>query len=114
MTCSQERVPTRGGNNLYVQIIIFLLFIGAEKLVNRAVQRPLMNGSAWYLVAASIMFVLALMHIHSVVPPGDGGMYAEQVGTLIGNFALPAGAAIYYARKFSRQRAAAAESTAAL
>jgi uncharacterized membrane protein len=111
---------------LPVQIIVFLLFIGAEKLVNRIAKRPLMNGAAWYLVAAPIMFVIALVHGNSVIAARaeegvrdsamHGRLWGSLVGSLIGTFILPVGAAIYYARKFSREKEAAirdaSESTA--
>ncbi|RKG80721.1 hypothetical protein D7W79_07130 [Corallococcus exercitus] len=93
---------------MLLQIIVFLLFIGAEKLVNRSAKRPLMNGAGWYLVVASIMFVMGFVHINSVVATGDMGMHAELLGRLIGIFIFPVGTAIHYARKFSRERVAAA------
>jgi len=103
------------GEHLTGQIILFLLFMGAEKVVNRIAKRPLMNGAAWYLVAAVIVFMIAVTQGTSAIAAQTelgAGMKAQLqgrvVGTLIGSFLLPVGAAIYYSRKFSRERETAA------
>ncbi|RKH40783.1 hypothetical protein D7X55_22765 [Corallococcus sp. AB049A] len=87
-------------------IILFLLFMGAEKVVNRIAKRPLMNGAAWYLGAAAVLFVWTWMRGNSLIAEraGEGamGMQAEFLGRVIGHFLLPVGAAIHYARKFER------------
>jgi hypothetical protein len=104
---------------LPVQIIVFLLFIGAEKLVNRIAKRPLMNGAAWYLVAAPIMFVIALVQGNSLIAARaeeevrNAELHGQLWWDLIATFILPVGAAIYYARKFSREREAAARESSA-
>lgn len=102
----------RRGDILPVQIIVFLLFIGAEKLVNRLAKRPVMNGAAWYLPVAAIMFGVELMHVHSAIPEGSRSLQAQMVGRLVGTFLIPVCAAIYYARKFSSDREAAASESA--
>jgi predicted transporter len=93
---------------VHIHFIVFLLFIGAEKLVNRIAKRPLMNGAAWYLAAAAILFGIALVRINSAVPAGQGGTHATLMGQLVGNFLIPVGIGIYYARKFSKEKEAAA------
>lgn len=95
-----------------MHIIVFLLFIGAEKLVNRIAKRPVMNGAAWYLAVAAIMFGVELMRLNSAIPEGKMGLHAELMGRLVGTFLIPVCVAIYYARKFSSDKAAAASETA--
>ena len=95
-----------------MHIIVFLLFIGAEKLVNRIAKRPVMNGAAWYLPVAAIMFGVELMRLNSAIPEGKMGLHAELMGRLVGTFLIPVCAAIYYARKFASDRAAAASESA--
>jgi hypothetical protein len=95
-----------------VQIIVFLLFIGAEKLVNRIAKRPVMNGAAWYLPVAAIMFGVELMRVNAAIPEGNASLQSQMLGRLVGTFLIPVCAAIYYARKFSSDKAAAASETA--
>ncbi|MGE6761084.1 hypothetical protein ACQKGO_23900 [Corallococcus interemptor] len=87
-------------------IILFFLFMGAEKVVNRIAKRPLMNGAAWYLGAAAVAFVWTLKQGSSRIAESAGsvdmGMQAEFLGRVIGHFLLPVCAAIHYARKFER------------
>lgn len=84
--------------------------------MNRIAKRPLMNGSAWYLVAATIVFVIALKQGSSMISARtdlgeamSAQLYGQLVGGLFGSFLLPVGAAIYYSRKFAREREAAAQ-----
>ncbi|MFY0527992.1 hypothetical protein ACN28I_34165 [Archangium gephyra] len=95
-----------------MQIIVFLLFIGAEKLVNRIAKRPVLNGAAWYLPVAAIMFGIELVRLNSAIPEGHASLQAQMLGRLVGTFLIPVCAAIYYARRFSSARAVAASETA--
>ncbi|WP_375768501.1 hypothetical protein NR798_43620 [Archangium gephyra] len=95
-----------------MHIIVFLLFIGAEKLVNRIAKRPVMNGAAWYLPVAAIMFGVELVRLNSAIPEGHEGQQAQMLGRLVGTFLIPVGVAIYYARKFSSEKEAAASENA--
>ena len=94
------------------QIILFLLFMGAEKGVNRIAGRPLMNGAQCYLFAAVIFFVVGLFQVSSVQLPDDsvaqGQVYGHVFGSMCGAFLLPVGVAIYYSKKFARAKAAGA------
>lgn len=96
-------------------IILFLLFMAAEKGVNRWARRPLMNGARWYLVAASIILVIELIQASSLPLPEDpelkGRVLGELVGGMCGAFLLPVGAAIYYSKKFARAKEATARQT---
>jgi hypothetical protein len=94
------------------QIILFLLFMGAEKLVNRKAGYPRMNGAGWYLVTAAILFGAILISQASSVPDSGSAernaeLMGQLIGGLVGAFMLPVGAAIYYSNKFARARAAA-------
>ena len=97
------------------QVILVLLFIGAAQVVNRLAKRPVMNGAAWYLVAAVIVYTsavdqgrLALNAQSQLTETMRLDLFAELVLRHFGTMLLPACAAIYYARKFSKAKAAAA------
>ncbi len=97
------------------QIILFLLFMAAEKGVNRWARRPLMNGAKWYLVAAPIFFVIMIIQASSLPMPEDPGLKGRVLGEILGGacgaFLLPVGAAIYYSKKFARAKEATAKET---
>ncbi|WP_375766631.1 hypothetical protein NR798_33780 [Archangium gephyra] len=97
------------------QVILFLLFIGAAQVVNRLAKRPVMNGAAWYLVAAVIVYTsafdrdrLALNAQSQLTETMRLKLLTEMMLRHVRNMLLPACVAIYYARKFSKAKAAAA------
>ena len=87
-------------------IILFLLFMGAEKLVNRFAGRPVMNGANWYLVVMAILFAVGVSRLSGMELTAS--QHAQMLGTLVGQLVLPVGVAIYYSRKFSNEKKAAA------
>jgi hypothetical protein len=93
---------------LLCQIVVFLLFMGVAKGVNRIAGRPLMNGAQYYLIAAAILLIVGLMVQFSAFLKPDDTRALEQVpmgiGKMIGAFFLPVVAAIYYSNKFSRAK----------
>ena len=94
------------------QIILFLLFMGAEKVVNRQAGRPLMNGASCYLVTAAILFVaMVIFQVNSfpahLSSEQNAALSGRLVGGLMGAFLFPVGAAIYYSNKFAREKEAA-------
>lgn len=92
------------------QIILFLLFMGAEKGVNRIAGRPLMNGASCYLVAAFIFFVGGLFQVSSAqLPDGSGAraeVWAHVFVSMCGAFLFPVWAGIHYSMKFANAKAA--------
>lgn len=85
------------------QIILFLVFMGLAKLINKVKKRKVINGALAYLGVGSLLLVVSILRM-SFNTEIDSGLKAELTGSIFGSMLLPLGAAIYYTIKFRKQK----------